>query len=121
MKQPDVHQERPCKQCGKLFKPQSSRNVFCSGRCCRAWKQVAQNKQIAGQGVKSFQDKAMLPEEVVRIRQMRTSDRDEEDVDLDDVEPLPMRPCHDCGKPTTNYRCRECWVKFKRKYAANFV
>lgn len=21
------------------------------------------------------------------------------------------RHCHDCGRPTTNYRCHECWVK----------
>lgn len=21
------------------------------------------------------------------------------------------RKCHDCGKPTNNYRCNECWEK----------
>ena len=25
--------------------------------------------------------------------------------------PLTRRRCHDCGKPTTNYRCAACWRK----------
>jgi len=24
-----------------------------------------------------------------------------------------LRCCHDCGKPTTNYRCDECWAKIR--------
>lgn len=28
------------------------------------------------------------------------------------IEPLPPnRHCHDCGKPTSNYRCNECWIR----------
>jgi len=23
------------------------------------------------------------------------------------------RKCHDCGKPTNNYRCQECWAKIR--------
>lgn len=22
---------------------------------------------------------------------------------------IPLRKCHDCGKPTANYRCKRCW------------
>ncbi len=117
----DVHEQRPCKLCGKLFTPLSSRNVFCSGRCHREWVQRTQRQRIAGQGVRGFQSRAMLPEEYARIRQMRTWDREEDDADMDKVEPLPMRLCHDCGRPTTDYRCRECWAKFRRKYAENYV
>lgn len=25
------------------------------------------------------------------------------------------RKCHDCGKPTNNYRCNECWLKKQGK------
>jgi hypothetical protein len=25
----------------------------------------------------------------------------------------PTRECHDCGKPTNNYRCDECWRKVR--------
>ncbi len=36
--------------------------------------------------------------------------------------PLPegMRRCHDCGRPTPDYRCRSCWQK-KRGYAQDGV
>jgi len=27
-----------------------------------------------------------------------------------------LRRCHDCGKPTTQYRCPACKRKFQRKY-----
>ena len=25
------------------------------------------------------------------------------------------RRCHDCGKPTDNYRCEKCWYKLRSK------
>ena len=27
----------------------------------------------------------------------------------------PKRKCHDCGKPTDEYRCEECWGKIHAK------
>ena len=27
-----------------------------------------------------------------------------------------MRRCHDCGKPTTDFRCPECWAKLRANY-----
>ena len=27
----------------------------------------------------------------------------------------PTRRCHDCGHPTSNYRCNECWKKLREK------
>ena len=27
-----------------------------------------------------------------------------------------MRKCHDCGRPTTDYRCSKCWAKLREKY-----
>lgn len=30
-----------------------------------------------------------------------------------------MRRCHDCGAPTTDYRCPACWVKLHRKGGYN--
>ncbi|MCX4310287.1 MAG: hypothetical protein OSJ28_08305 [Desulfovibrio sp.] len=26
------------------------------------------------------------------------------------------RHCHDCGKPTTNYRCEACWERLRKKH-----
>ena len=28
---------------------------------------------------------------------------------------LSMRRCHDCGKPTVDYRCSKCLAKWRRK------
>ena len=25
------------------------------------------------------------------------------------------RKCHDCGRPTNNYRCDKCWAKLRKK------
>ena len=27
-----------------------------------------------------------------------------------------QRSCHDCGKPTFNYRCDDCWEKLRNNY-----
>ena len=27
-----------------------------------------------------------------------------------------MRKCHDCGKPTTDFRCPKCWAKLRAEY-----
>ena len=27
-----------------------------------------------------------------------------------------MRKCHDCGRPTSDYRCTKCWAKLREKY-----
>lgn len=41
---------------------------------------------------------------------------EDQDIDvLDEIELEPTRNCHDCGKPTSNYRCNDCWVKWKIK------
>ena len=29
------------------------------------------------------------------------------------------RRCHDCGRPTTDYRCPACWAKLRRKGGYN--
>lgn len=29
------------------------------------------------------------------------------------------RRCHDCGRPTTDYRCPRCWAKLRRKGGYN--
>ena len=39
-----------------------------------------------------------------RIRKMNNSQ---------DTKMKATRRCHDCGKPTNNYRCEECWAKLR--------
>lgn len=33
--------------------------------------------------------------------------------DLDALRPGATRRCHDCGKPSNDYRCAECWEKIR--------
>lgn len=32
-----------------------------------------------------------------------------------------QRRCHDCGKPTPDCRCAQCWEAHRAKYRANCV
>lgn len=32
-----------------------------------------------------------------------------------------MRKCHDCGEPTTDYRCRACLAKWRSKHHVSSV
>lgn len=32
----------------------------------------------------------------------------------------PKRKCHDCGKPTNNYRCSACWAKIRENCKEDF-
>lgn len=29
---------------------------------------------------------------------------------------VAVRACHDCGRPTADYRCSACWEKFRQRY-----
>ena len=29
--------------------------------------------------------------------------------------PRYMRRCHDCGRPTTDYRCQRCWARLRSR------
>lgn len=31
------------------------------------------------------------------------------------------RKCHDCGRPTTNYRCSACWAKLRSPDVSPFA
>ena len=32
----------------------------------------------------------------------------------------PKRKCHDCGRPTNNYRCAECWQRLREKQSRSY-
>lgn len=33
--------------------------------------------------------------------------------------PVSRRRCHDCGKPTSDYRCPDCLLKWRRKHGVS--
>lgn len=46
---------------------------------------------------------------------MRGEREEEEDT------PPATRKCHDCGKPTTNYRCAQCRMRFLAKHGISLA
>lgn len=81
--------ERECSICGKLFTKLSPNAVHCED--CRP---IAM-RETAKKG------------HAQRSRGMRLQDGS-----LPNDLP-PSRTCHDCGAPTNNYRCAECWAKIQ--------
>ena len=35
-------------------------------------------------------------------------------------EVVPGRRCHDCGRPTPDYRCPACWAAFRRRHGVTW-
>ena len=84
-------EEDECPICGKLFTKTSPNSIYCED--CR---HIARGKTSRKQ-------------QAQRASGMRLQDRSLPTSDLP-----PSRTCHDCGCPTNNYRCAECWTKIQR-------
>lgn len=109
-----------CDGCGHYFAKSAPGERYCSDLCAEGKKKCkrclevrwldefqaerSMKKAICVYCIREKQRKAALPEEKYkkykeqsRIR-MRTPKTEK-------------RKCHDCGKPTQNYRCNACWAK----------
>lgn len=76
---------KPCKRCGKLFRHGGKALQFCDD--CR-----------------DIRAKEQWQAQAERLRQL-----------MAERTPKPNRKCHDCGKPTWDYRCPECLKKWRAK------
>jgi len=79
--------ENICSICGEPIDCESIKfhnGKFCSLEC---WEEA---REASGASALSFEPPKYLQEEHVY-----------------------SRTCHDCGKPTDNYRCDECWAKIR--------
>lgn len=77
--------KRICVHCGgEIAATRQGNAVYCSKKCCRAEKSKREKER---RGVATPKKLA------VNFGKPRT--------------------CHDCGKPTANYRCPECWKKLR--------
>ncbi|WP_297668962.1 hypothetical protein [uncultured Desulfovibrio sp.] len=74
---------RGCVVCGRQFEPHTSNARCCSPECAR----IVDNRRPHG-----------------ALRAASCSNR---------AVDAPQRRCHDCGKPTNNYRCAACWQKLR--------
>lgn len=81
--------ERVCPVCGDTFRPKNYRHTYCSMAC----QEKSKLKAYAG-----------IRQPAPR-RPKGTRDQGEF-----------VRPCHDCGKPTTDYRCPKCLSQWRARY-----
>lgn len=81
--------EAECAVCGKIFSKRAYNSTNCEDCCDIARGKVSRRFD--------FQ----------RVRGMKLQDGS-----LPNDLP-PSRTCHDCGAPTNNYRCADCWAKIQ--------
>lgn len=74
-----------CRTCGKVFTPKNNPIQIFCDRTC------------------FFASKAGLSREEMLASQKKENPDD------------TMRKCHDCGRPTIDYRCPSCWAKIRNK------
>lgn len=89
--------QKVCRVCGKVFSTTSKIRVTCSTECAK----------LNEQHVKAAYSKKNALE--IRSDRLACDTRERESMN----EPK-MRKCHDCGRPTWNYRCEPCWAKRRK-------
>lgn len=77
-----------CAICGSEIESHR-RTIYCSDKCAK-------------QGVVSASQRQKDREYATELVARRGQD--------------PKRKCHDCGKPTTDYRCAKCLKKWRKKH-----
>ena len=88
---------RNCEICGKFFLPKSSRQKCCSSACMEA-----NSKRLQAR----FWQRKKDPD---------SASAAEYDGSYGPDLAQYTRACHDCGKPTNDYRCASCWRKWLEK------
>lgn len=91
-----------CKKCGKNFTAKGPKQELCYK--CRL---VEKTCTKCGAKFKTTSDNTTLcyncrQEVEMRLGEMKVRNG--------------YRPCHDCGRLITDYRCPACWDKWKRKH-----
>ncbi len=81
-------EERVCPACGKTFIANIWNKIYCSAECHNS---IPLDHRIKPQRKKKK----------ARVHHL-SYDPD-----------TPQRHCHDCGKPTNDYRCEACWKKLR--------
>lgn len=79
-------------------------NKKCKCKCC--------GKEFPGRGNAIFCDKACGH----AFRAGLSREEWLEEHPQSNQSTLLKRKCHDCGKPTNNYRCSACWEKLRSEY-----
>lgn len=103
---------KKCSNCGNDFTAYYENSELCS-KC--QFKIENKNNYLRRKefGLLHKKKNKIKKEKLIEIKENEILD---EDVDvLDEIEIEPNRKCHDCGKPTNNYRCKDCLINWKKK------
>ena len=87
-----------CRVCGAEFEAKANNQKYCSPDCMRKARREGRARNARERYARekpSASGKYVAPGEEA---------------------PLNLRKCHDCKKPTTQYRCPACQIAFRRKY-----
>ena len=116
---------RVCSECGKVIPLHRMRSLTCSHRC----KLDRTKRVLHGMPSPVFGELATVEtplaeghQEVTRPAPRQQAEKKTPAPASAPVERLffgvkkHSRSCHDCGKPTTQYRCAGCWGKLRRKH-----
>lgn len=135
-----TYKPRRCEYCDKEFIPLNAGQLYCSQECREereaACKRQAQCADIDWLNFKyesllekskntHNEDQELLRHDYNELKpKMKGKDLKAEksgqfDDGEDDEAAKGKRKCHDCGKPTYNYRCTPCTAKWKRKHAVS--
>lgn len=85
--------KKRCQQCGREFAPRRHSQKYCCEGCYRKAKRII--KRERAHGIYRSVDKAMPQTEPTGRKSAHS------------------RVCHDCGKPTDNYRCERCLRRWR--------
>ena len=112
-----------CKICGNTFVKTVPNRVYCSECCSRKAEKARDQLRYAESRHKKEERRECLicgKEFVVRGPNARYCSKSckykgaRAHIEIAFAS-SSIRKCHDCGKPTTNYRCAECLTKWKIK------
>ena len=132
-----IRYRKTCEYCGKEFMACRSSHRFCCNACGKAARRkrmhsklVEEHKQqkiecpICGKKfVYSKEHRVYCSSECARAAQISQTMRHNKDTAaiLEELSYQPsLRPCAGkCGRMITDYRCPECWAKYRREHAGD--
>ena len=102
-----------CPVCGQTFYKKNPRQTFCS-ECIKSAKASGYRYRICPKCKKLF--KALHAERICRECCIVRTAADTKNESANTYIKMKKRRCHDCGKPTYNYRCDKCREKWQRSH-----
>lgn len=118
-----------CPICGKAFHALVDRRVYCGERCRSQAHRQQKNAASAKRGLEKLcpvcgrmfvgsMEHRLFCSDRCRILS-RKAYKANDMAQVRQAPPSSLRHCHDCGRPTTDYRCRECLGKWREKHGVS--